>query len=105
MTGVKIPNFYVLEDTSGYVERESHGADAPISLRLHAVRGGVPAVIAETSYRPKAHGRRQNFRTEIALGLLKHARVRSGIVVAGVRIASSPGLLKALQGEKIDAVF
>src|SRR5438105_3428894 len=105
MAGVKIPDFWVLEDTGGYVGRKTRGGNPVISLRLHAIRNGIPSLLAETSYLPKAQGRRQNFRTDLALSLLKQAGVRSGILVAGARLANSPGLLKAIRAQGLEAIF
>lgn len=105
MKHARIAQFWVLEDTSGYTARDAAGSNAPISLRLHAVTDGVPKLVAETTYTPKAQGRRQNFRTEIVLELLKRGRVKTGIVVVGTRVARSPGLLKALTDSRVQTVF
>jgi DNA-cytosine methyltransferase len=69
------------------------------------IQQDTPALVAETTYRPQGQGRPQNFKTELILALLKRGGVASGVVVAGARLASSPGLLRALQGQNIDVVF
>src|SRR4051794_720876 len=99
MPSLAIPKFWILEDTSGYVEREKQNGprgQAPIAVRVYSVCRDSPKLAAQTSYHPSVEGRRHTFRTDLALSLLRQARIKSGIIVVTPRLSKSPGLLAAL---------
>jgi DNA-cytosine methyltransferase len=90
-------SFWVLEDTSSYHERGLARANGdlsvPIAVRLYRVRRRTPELVAETKYLPKAEGRGRDFKASLALELLRRAKVRRGVVVAGARFAQGNGFL------------
>src|SRR3954462_14625526 len=98
--------FWVLEDTSSYHERGLERAKrkevaAPISMRLYRVTKRVPDLVAETNYSPGGEGRGRAFKGAMGLELLRRAKVRRGIVVAGSRFLQGATFLTGLADLKL----
>jgi DNA-cytosine methyltransferase len=102
-------SFWVMEDTSSYHERgvaRSSGAGlAPIAMRLYRVRRNIPELVAETNYLPRSEGRGREFKGTLALELLRRAKVRRGVVVAGARFAQGTSFLMGLAELNIAVVL
>lgn len=102
-------SFWVLEDTSSYHERgvaRANGSGAaPIAMRLYRVRRSTPELVAETNYQPRGEGRSRDFKGTLALELLRRAKVRRGIVVAGARFAQGTSFLAGITDSNLGVVL
>jgi len=103
-------SFWVLEDTSSYHERDlaranGNGAPPPIAIRLYRVRAKQHELVVETTYSPRGERRGREFKTDLAVSLLRRAKVRRGTVVAGVRFAHGGTLARALAPTQLEYVL
>lgn len=99
--GAGISAFWILEDTYTYAERRNGSRLG--AVRLYRVRQKLPELVAETSYSPKGDGR-GDFRAQLAVDLLRAARVRDGIVVVASRVGRGKTLIRGLQELGVDFV-
>ncbi len=102
-----ISSFWILEDTSAYVERQQAAAQgdgaSPVAVRLYKYSKGALQLRGETTYHPKKGGRR-SARAEAALQLLDDAKAARGVIVAGSLFMRSAEFLDELASRRLDYV-